>query len=104
MRTLILLSLFSMLASCVTQKEWQPMGGSRADGIVVLSYSHNNFEMPEVNEAQASGMAALRCKAWGYTGATPFGTDTKRCTSPTYGGCQLWQIDRQYQCTGQPDK
>ncbi len=98
----VLIALFA--AACTTTKDWSPTGGSRADGIVVLSYSHNNFEFPDVNEGQALQLATTRCTSWGYTGAQPFGSNTKRCTSPTYGGCQLWQVDRQYQCTGQPDK
>jgi len=104
MKKLFALSLLFMASACVTQKEWSPIGGSRADGVVVLSYSHGNMEIPNVAEDQAVTMAGNSCKSWGYTGAKPFGGETKRCTAPTFGGCNYWQVERQYQCTGQPDK
>ncbi len=99
--------LVLMLTGCATTKEWMPTAGSRADGVVVLSYTRNNFETPTTDDNQGLVLAQTRCKSWGYTSAEPFGGDTQKCTSMiygTYGGCQLWQVDRQYQCTGKPDK
>lgn len=101
---LLWLILPTVLSACATQKEWAAIGGSRADGVVVMSYSHGNMEIPTVVEDQAVTMALASCKSWGYSGAKPFGGETKRCTAPTFGGCNYWQVERQYQCTGQPDK
>lgn len=93
------------LGGCATTKEWAATGGSRADGTVMLAYEHSNFEMPTVNEEQGLALAVTRCKSWGYEGAEAFGGTTKKCTSPAYGGgCNFWQVTKQYQCTGRPEK
>ena len=95
------------LSGCATTKEWAATGGSRADGVVVLAYDHNNFEMPTVDEQQGLALAVTRCKSWGYEGAEAFGGVSKKCTSPVYGlygGCNYWQVTKQYQCAGRPEK
>lgn len=102
--SIVVAAFFALEAGCVTVKEWAATGGSRSDGIVVLSYTHGNFESPQSDLAQGAMIAEERCKSWGYQGAQAFGGEIKRCTMPAPGGCNYWQVDRQFQCTGQPDK
>lgn len=103
-RNALIAITFTMVAGCMTVKEWAATGGSRSDGVVVLSYSHGNFENPQTDLAQGTAIAEERCKSWGYKGAEAFGGEIKKCSMPAPGGCNFWQVDRQFQCTGQPDK
>ncbi len=96
------------LAGCATNKEWSATGGSRADGIVVLSYEQGGYEQPILNENQGLALAAARCKRWGYIDAEAFGSSTRICIEHTSGlftsSCVTWKVDKKYQCTGTPDK
>jgi hypothetical protein len=93
------------LAGCATTtKEWVATGGSRSDGVVKLSYQYGLFELPQVSEEQALTLAKRHCAAWGYTGAEPFGGQTVVCINPIPTGCRSWQVTREYQCTGNPEK
>ena len=94
-----------VLSGCVTvQKQWQANGGSKADGVVKVAYEVLDVEIAQVNESQAVETAAESCKAWGYTGAQPFGLETKTC-NVYYGkhgssSCKSWLVSRPFQCTG----
>ena len=57
-----------LLASCTTNvpKELVATGGSKADGVVELSYQYNELETPIVDKAKGQETAEKRCKAWGY--------------------------------------
>jgi hypothetical protein len=101
-RTLSLLALSALLiAACQTQKMWTATGGSRADGIVRLSFELGPLEVPVVDENQGLALAAQRCAAWGYGDAEAFGGVLQSCTMPDgYGGCNLVLVTKEYQCTG----
>jgi len=88
------------LGGCATTKNWSATGGSRADGVVRLSYDYGMFEKPQLSEDQALSLARQRCSSWGYTGAEAFGGSTQQCSSPSGGGCQAWTVTKEYQCTG----
>lgn len=96
------LLLSAVVLGCAAQKTLIPTGGSRADGTVKLSYQFSSFEVPEVNMAAGLVTAKQRCGAWGYTGAEPFGGQTKICVASSMGSCNMFQVTVEYQCTGNP--
>lgn len=90
-----------LLSGCTTTKDWTATGGSRADGVVRLSYEVTEFEKPQLNEQQAVYLASQRCKTWGYSGAEAFGGTTRQCNQGGgFGGCSQWVVTKEYQCTG----
>lgn len=78
--TLLVISGF--LAACTTMehRKWVAVGGSKADGVVILG-----FDIPpkigiretevEHDAEQANSEADKRCKNWGYAGAEAFRED-----------------------------
>lgn len=100
MKTVKLGVLLVLLSSCATQKMWVATGGSRADGVVSVSYDYGAFEVPEVSEAQGQAEAAGRCAVWGYGGAEAFGGSIATCVlTDGFGGCNRWRVTKDYQCT-----
>lgn len=90
------------LQGCAVQKTMVATGGSRSDGTVKLSYEFGMFEKPQVDMQQGIAAALQRCKSWGYSGAEPFGGQTKVCNSYGGGGCNTWLVTVEFQCTGTP--
>jgi len=88
------------LQGCAVQKQLVATGGSRADGTVKMSYEFGMFENPKVNVQQGVKSAIQRCQSWGYTGAEPFGGQTKQCNSYGGGNCNSWIVTMEFQCTG----
>jgi hypothetical protein len=91
---------FLLICGCAVTKDWSATGGSRADGIVQLSYEVGEFEQPQLDELQAFSLATERCTAWGYTGAEAFGGVRSRCNDISILGCVSWLVTKEYQCTG----
>ncbi|MCE5233824.1 MAG: YecR-like lipofamily protein [Xanthomonadaceae bacterium] len=88
-------------AGCTTVKTLQATGGSRADGVVELSFEYGMFEKPQVQWAQGAATARDRCRAWGYSSAEPFGGTVSTCQAHDgYGGCVRTLVTAKYQCTG----
>lgn len=101
MKSAMLALAIVLLGGCATQKEWSATGGSRADGVVRLSYEVGEFEKPQLDEQQAVALATQRCRTWGYKGSEAFGGVTRRCNAAGgFGGCSHWLITKEYQCTG----
>jgi len=75
-------------------------GGSRADGIVELSYEYYDGEVYEVAVEAALTTAKQRCEAWGYSDATPFGGTKRSCLFHDGDTCTTYFVIRPYQCTG----
>jgi outer membrane lipoprotein SlyB len=103
-KIIVVSALFASLclSGCATSKysDWTATGGSRADGVVKLSYETNGFEKPVLNDEQAIGVATDRCKSWGYMGgAKAFDGVFRHCISSGLGPCFAWTITRDYQCT-----
>ena len=99
MRNIILTTAIIVLVSgCAAQKNWGSSGGSKADGTVKMAYTYGMFEVPKTNEQQATSLATARCKAWGYTSASPFDFVNKKCQSMTQNGCAQWLVTKEYQC------
>ena len=100
-KLLPILVLVGLATGCATTKDWAATGGSRADGVVRLSYEYGAFEKPQLDESQAVMLASKRCSTWGYSGAEAFGGVTRRCSATAgLGGCNMWMVTKEYQCTG----
>lgn len=77
-KTTISLAFISiLLGGCSTTKDWSATGGSKADGVIRLSYEFGQFELPQVSEEQAILLAARRCAVWGYTSEIPSFLETQ---------------------------
>lgn len=99
-RTMILAAVL-VLAGCSTVSQWTATGGSRADGVVRLSYELGPFQKAQMDDQQGLTLATERCKTWGYTGAEAFGGVTRQCTHPgQFGSCDAYHVTKDYQCTG----
>jgi hypothetical protein len=105
MKKIICLSVVVFgLYGCAAHKEWSATGGSRADGVVKLSYEYGLFEKPQLDERQGRQLAQSRCSAWGYSDAEPFGGVTKVCNNFNSSGCNQWLVTAEFQCTGRPER
>jgi hypothetical protein len=89
-----------ILTACATATQMSATGGSKADGIVELSYEYGEFQKPIINPAQGLEAAVKRCKAWGYKKADPFDGGLNTCILPGgFGGCARTRTTISYQCT-----
>lgn len=95
-----IVALAVLLASCTVQTSAVPIGGSRADGTVDMSYEVGDMQIAEVDWNAAQTQAGQRCSAWGYTDAERFGGERRQCSVPTGYGCVRWIVTTTYQCTG----
>ena len=93
--TLFVLSL--LLAGCETPKSFVATNGSRADGVIELSYTHGDFEDPVVDKQETYNTAKKRCLAWGYADTEPFGAEISTCNDVT---CDETLVTTRYQCLG----
>ena len=101
MKIIFILVSTLFLTSCATQKVLTATGGSKADGVIELSYEYNWLEKPIVNQTQGQSTAKQRCSAWGYTDAEPFGGSTQQCEqTDMYGACLRALVTVKYQCIG----
>lgn len=97
-RTILTLMGF-ILMGCAVQKELVATGGSKADGIIELSYTHGPLDVPKVNEEQGLITAKKRCAAWGYKNAEKFGGQKRSCSIPGgFSDCAEFMVTVQYQC------
>jgi hypothetical protein len=88
-------ALILATSGCASQKEWGASGGSKADGIVKLSYQANAFEVPKVSAEQGLDLATKRCISWGYKKAEAFDFQNKQCIDTQ---CNSYTITKEYQC------
>ena len=101
MRCIFVLLCAFAVTGCATRLDWAATGGSRADGVVRLSYEHGEFQTPQLDDTQAVNLAARRCQTWGYSGAEAFGGVTRQCNQMGgFGGCARWVVTKEFQCTG----
>ncbi|MFP1644901.1 YecR family lipoprotein [Pontitalea aquivivens] len=82
-----------MLAGCEVPKDALPIGGSRADGTVVLGYTLHEMEIARVDWVAAQKNADKRCQAWGYRRADAFEGEAR-----SYAGPSIFQVSKTYQC------
>lgn len=100
MRLFVCICISVLLSSCATNKQLIPMGGSKSDGVVHMSYDVASYEQPIVDWRTAGQQALRVCESWGYTHAQPFGGQTTRCIEKGRFGCDLAQVTVNYQCIG----
>lgn len=96
----LILGAIAVLAGCSTVSKMTATGGSRADGIVRLSYELGMFDKAKIDEADALRTAQARCRTWGYKDAEAFGGVTRQCQSFGGYGCTRWLVTKEYQCLG----
>ncbi len=89
-----------VIVGCSTVKTPCPIGGSRSDGVVNLTYSYNEFEKPVIDWDKAYTKAKERCISWGYVDAQPFGAKSKRFFYGLFATRYVVTIP--YQCIGSP--
>jgi len=88
---------------CATTKILTATGGSRADGVVELSYEYRIFQKPVIQWEQGAATASDRCGAWGYSGAERFGGSTPSCQAYQGQRCVRHLVTVLYQCIGSPE-
>src|SRR5215471_7177098 len=96
------ISLIFILAlyGCATHVIPQPIGGSSADGNVVVAFQYGLFEKPTVDWVVANQSALEHCIAWGYKNSKAFSGAQNICVlSDAYGNCMRRQVTVTYQCT-----
>ena len=98
-KSIMILAVFA-LTGCATNITPQATGGSKADGIVNLSYDVEELQKPVIDWEKADAEAVRRCKAWGYKKAEAFGGATRSCVQygGIGGGCAVRQFTHSYQC------
>jgi hypothetical protein len=99
-RGFVLVTALVGLAGCATVSQMAATGGSRADGIVRLSYEYGAFNKVQIDEVTALETARQRCVTWGYKDAEAFGGVTRQCQASNMYGCVRWTVTKEYQCTG----
>jgi putative integron gene cassette protein len=88
------------VTACATQVTPAPTGGSKADGIVTLSYELGEFQQAIIDSNRAMQNALKRCQAWGYSSAEKFEGQKRQCLQyGGFGGCARYLISEDYQCT-----
>lgn len=92
------LMLALLVTGCSVNKDWVALGGSKADGTIKLGVEHGEFETPVTSDHQAKSLAALRCAAWGYGDAEPFGGVLRTCAQGDGWGCHRWLVTTEFQC------
>jgi hypothetical protein len=97
-KIIILITITIFLSACAIQKNWEATGGSKADGVIELSYTYGMFENPQLSEQQALDLAIQKCSAWGYKKAEAFGGAFSKCSLMTPNGCSQYLVTKGYQC------
>ncbi len=94
-----LVAISLLVSACASNKTPIPTGGSRADGVIELSYEVGMFEEPVVDWLSANESASQRCQAWGYKEAEAFGGQKSQCQNyNAYGNCVRTLVTVNYQC------
>lgn len=96
------LLLLLLLPACAVQVSLIPSGGSKADGVIELSYSYGQYQTPEVDYQQGLIKAIDRCMAWGYRDAEAFGYGSVECIYSNDYGCRQYTVTHSYQCVDVP--
>lgn len=83
-------------------------GGSKADGVVVMSYRLGVFRKAVIDYDATLAIAIDKCQKWGYESAEAFGGATRECKGVSdYGGdgepsCTNHLYEITYQCLDTP--
>ena len=103
-RFLAALCALVLVASCAkavhVSKTPVPVSGSKADGMVRLSYEETPREIVSPDWTQAADLALQRCQAWGYSRVDEFAGITSQCAdyNAAYALCMRRIVSKDYQC------
>lgn len=100
MKYFMIATLVVALSACAADKTPLPTGGSKADGLVEMSYESLGLEIPNVDWEAAQRSATKRCQAWGYARADAFEGTRSQCSMMGMYGCNAETVTRTYQCVG----
>lgn len=89
-----------VIAGCTVDRQMTATGGSRADGIVELSYDVGEFQGANIDWGSAQSEADQRCQSWGYKSAQKFGGERRRCEQRLGAlvNCARFRVTVRYQC------
>lgn len=88
-----------LINGCAVHKEWGTSGGSKADGIVELSFTLGSFEKPEIDNEKGVQKAIKMCQTWGYNDAQEFDFINRVCNARDFSGsCTSTLITKKFQC------
>ena len=83
-----LMATMILCSGCATKVTNAATGGSKADGMVEMSYEYGMFATPVVNWKLARRTATRVCRGSGYARSQALGGQIARCTAYiTYGNC-----------------
>ena len=92
-----ILGAVCVVYGCSTTHVPFDIGGSKADGTVVMGVTVSEFD--EVDWEGANHTALERCRAWGFVGARAFSGVRERCVvAGGWSGCARKELFRTYQC------
>lgn len=94
----LVLFMALLLSGCTVTVVPVATGGSRADGIVKMSYQFSPITIPLVDTTDAIRNAARYCRNWGYDTAEPFDAGLTSCSQPSAFGCDMHLTTIEYQC------
>ncbi|PPD36778.1 MAG: hypothetical protein CTY18_03050 [Methylomonas sp.] len=98
-KLMVAIIVLAVIPACSVQRHWQATGGSKADGVVRLSYEVPTALKAVVDDQAGLQLAIKRCSSWGFKAAEPFGGETHNCiASGGLGGCSAHAVTREYQC------
>ena len=102
-RTLIFVAALFALTACIPPAIIPAStSGSRADGIVEMSYTYSESAPRPVDWASATVEAQRRCNAWGYARTEAFAGEKRTCEVYGEGAfatvCLRGTATRNFQC------
>ncbi|HID6041774.1 TPA: YecR family lipoprotein [Klebsiella pneumoniae] len=98
MRYLGLMAVVLSLSACTTVTDMSATGGSRADGIVEMSYQYDVLQRVMIDKLKAQDSAARRCQSWGYKSAEAFDDGIRTCVDRDMISCNVYRVTVRYQC------
>lgn len=97
--TALLAAACLFVTGCSTSVVPTSVGGSKADGTVVVRGSYGLWKSGEIDWDEALANARQTCIGWGYADARAFGEVLWRCTAQTPVGCANTEVVTSFQCT-----
>ena len=95
-----------LLSSCVVNQNPKLITGSKADGIITVSFEYGLGIDPDnwtEEWAKADKEAQQRCIYWGYSNVYKFDLTYRECIASNLYGCTRWREFVDYQCVNQLD-
>lgn len=104
MKSFLAVGCVLLIAGCAQpQKDIFAFNGSRADGMVDVAFQGGGGYFDSSDTTKARAIAAEKCSAWGYQGASELGGRRTICLSTNSFGCASSEMTMKFQCLGNPD-